>query len=320
MNRIFLLLATLAALCSCAGRPSGKPAAGTEKEFPQVTVPGIITDPAERLSWICLHFWDSFTDEGWTGLCDSAHVAGVSREAVEEQFGLFATLLGNADPQTVVGAMDRLYERGAACEERDTASNVFETFVEFAEKYFFDPNSPVRSEDCYLPFVERLAESPFVSPDMHGAYAYDASICRLNRPGSTAADFRFTDIKGRTATLHGIRAPYTLLFFSNPGCEACKSIIDLLQSEEWVGDLIADGILAVVNVYIDDDLDAWKAYAATYPASWHSGYDPDYAIRSDLLYAVRAIPSLYLLDGEKRIILKDAQPELVLGYLGQLQR
>ena len=317
MNRYILLVALAAVLSSCAGRPARKPA--VEAEFPQAVIPGVISDPEERLSWMCLHFWDGFANPDRTGLCDSTHVAGVDKEKVEEQFGLFATLLANVDPRTADEAMNRLYERGAACEERDTASNVFETFVEFAAKYFFDPNSPVRSEDIYLPFAERLAESPFVSPGMRIAYAYDASLCRLNRPGTPAADFRFTDLKGRTRTLYGVRAPYTLLFFSNPGCEACKAIIDLLESEPMVADLIVGGKLAVVNVYIDEDREAWEEYAGNYPAAWYSGYDPDYAIRSDLLYAVRAIPSLYLLDEEKTILLKDAQPELVLDFLGQLQ-
>ena len=127
MNRYILLVALTAVLSSCAGRPARKPA--VEAEFPQAVIPGVISDPEERLSWMCLHFWDGFANPDRTGLCDSTHVAGVDKEKVEEQFGLFATLLANVDPRTADEAMNRLYERGAACEERDTASNVFENFV-----------------------------------------------------------------------------------------------------------------------------------------------------------------------------------------------
>ena len=319
MDRISLLTAAVAAVfaCSCAGRRgTNTPSA---EEFPRMTIPGMLTGPEERLSWYSLHFWDGFTDPDRKGLCDSLHVSGVPRDEVEEQFGLFATLLSGVDPLTASAAMVRLYDRTAACEQRDPASNVFETLAEFSAKYFFDPNSPVRSEEIYLPFVERLAESPFVSPGMRGAYAFDASVCRLNRPGTPAADFRFTDLRGRTQTLYGIKAPYTLLFFSNPGCEVCRAVIEDLEAAERVTELIGRGIVAVVNVYIDEDLDAWREYAVTYPAAWHSGYDPDYAIRTDLLYAVRAIPSLYLLDSDKTVLFKDARPEQVLEYLGQLQ-
>ena len=44
----------------------------------------------------------------------------------------------------------------------------------------------------------------------------------------------------------------------------------------------------------------------------YNGYDPDYAIRTDRLYDVRAIPSLYLLDSEKTVLMKDAPTEKVL--------
>lgn len=310
-SKSLLLSAFLAAACS--GRPSAAPETGLP--FPQVAVPGVLTDPEERLSWICLHFWDALTDTTRTGRSDSLFVSGVDKETVEEQFGLFATLLGNADPQTADRAMVRLYERAAACEAHDSTSNVFETAVEFAGKYFYDPNSPVRSEEIYLPFVEKLAESPHVRPGMRQAYAYDASLCRLNRPGTVAPDFLFRDLQGRAHTLYGTRTPFTLLLFTNPGCEVCLSVIEMLEESSVLDRLIADGTLSVVNVYIDPDIDAWKEYAVRYPKTWLSGYDPDGVIRSDLLYAVRAIPSLYLLDGSKTVLLKDAQPEQMMAAI-----
>ena len=88
--------------------------------------------------------------------------------------------------------------------------------------------------------------------------------------------------------------------------------------EEKILSMISSGALAVVNVYIDSDLDDWKAYAVNYPTAWFSGYDPDYAIRTDLLYAVRAIPSLYLLDADKNVLLKDVPPEKLFAALEQL--
>ena len=48
---------------------------------------------------------------------------------------------------------------------------------------------------------------------------------------------------------------------------------------------------------------------------WINGYDPDFVIRTDRLYAVRAVPSLYLLDKKKNVLMKDALPEYVLNAL-----
>ena len=49
-----------------------------------------------------------------------------------------------------------------------------------------------------------------------------------------------------------------------------------------------------------------------------NGYDHNYAIRTDLIYNVRGIPSIYLLDAEKTVLMKDATPERVLTALANL--
>ena len=74
----------------------------------------------------------------------------------------------------------------------------------------------------------------------------------------------------------------------------------------------------MVNIYIDEDLDAWRSYQDFYPDSWHNGYDQDYKVRNDLLYSVRAIPSLYMLDSDKRVLMKDATPENIFAFIDNL--
>ena len=52
-----------------------------------------------------------------------------------------------------------------------------------------------------------------------------------------------------------------------------------------------------------------------YPEEWYNGFDPDFVIRNETLYNVRAIPSLYLLDSEKTVLLKDAPENRMFEYL-----
>ena len=137
----------------------------------------------------------------------------------------------------------------------------------------------------------------------------------MNRTGTIAADFRFADKNGRMHTLHGIQAPVTLLFFSNPGCNACMEIMNVLRGHEIISSMISDGHLAVVNIYIDEDIQSWREYMPAYSEEWYNGFDPDLVIRNENLYHVRAIPSLYLLDHEKRVILKDAPENRVFNTL-----
>lgn len=187
--------------------------------------------------------------------------------------------------------------------------------IEIMNRYLYDANSPYRSEDLYLPIVRGLAESEYTPDSLRSYYAREAKMCALNQFGQKAPDFEFRTLDGKTEKLYDIDADYLMLFFSNPGCTACKGIIDQVQSVEPLVVAQALGQLAVVNVYIDEDIDAWKEYAVNYPETWHSGYDPKMIIRNSVLYNVRAIPSLYLLDKEKKVLMKDAPTENVVGFL-----
>ena len=140
----------------------------------------------------------------------------------------------------------------------------------------------------------------------------------LNRLGEKAADFAFTLRNGRVVTLYGIDAEYTIVFFSNPGCPNCREVMEELQNLPGVDNLIADKILAVANVYPDEDLGEWIKYSEIYPKNWLNGYDHLMAVQNTPLYNIRAIPSVYLLDGEKRVILKDVPTDYLMQYLQML--
>ena len=261
-------------------------------------------------SALCLflaeHWWDGLTDPQREYPCDSSLVSGVPRGDVEQKFANWTVVLDAVDYQVAVKAMNRLFDRVSACEKKDTSSNVFESMTAIVERYLYDPNSPMRNEDFYGPYVSRLAGSELVDEAMRGAYDYDAKMCALNRVGTKAADFRFSDVKGKTHRLYDIKSDFVILFFSNPGCTACMDIINTLKSSPQVAEGLATGRLAVLNIYIDEDLEGWRKYMPVYPLEWYNGFDPDYVIRTDVLYNVRAIPSLYLLDKDKRVIMKDA--------------
>jgi hypothetical protein len=183
--------------------------------------------------------------------------------------------------------------------------------VALTTRYLYDPNSPVRSEDLYLPFVRALAESELIDPDYRERYAWDARNCALNQTGSVAADFTFIDTSGKRRTLHSIKAEKLLLIFGNPDCQACKEIVETLESVPQLEQLISSGTLKVIDIYIDEDIELWKSKSASYPAKWINGYDPNYVIRGDLIYNIRAVPSVYLLDADKRVVLKDCPTERI---------
>ena len=286
--------------------------------FPDITLPGMIQTQQDAADYYALHMWDKLADPERTYPSDSLLVSGVKKEDVEQKYANWLAILDMVSLKTSEKAIDRLYGRALSCETKDSTSNVFETFRMLAEKYLYDPNSPVRNEEYYLHFAENLASYEGCSQVLRDRYARQAEDCSLNRVGTKAADFTFADSRGKVISLYDVKAPYTLLFFSNPGCEACMGIIEMLKAEQKVNDMVSSGSLAVVNVYIDEDIQAWMDYMPIYPKEWHNGFDQDLAIRTEGLYCVRAIPSLYLLDNEKRVILKDAPEFKMMEYLMNL--
>lgn len=283
--------------------------------FPDIALPSMIQTQQDAAEYYAEHFWDNIADPQRSYPSDSLLVSGVRKNDVEQKFSNWVSILDMVPLNVSEKAIKRLCARALACERKDSSSNVLETFADLADKYVYDANSPFRNEEYYLHFAGCLASYEGLGEEERGRYAHRAEGCSLNRLGQKAADFRFADKMGRMHTLHGIKAPYILLFFSNPGCEACMNIISMIKAEPKVEDMISAGMLAVLNIYIDEDLQGWLDYMSVYPDSWHNGFDPDLAIRNENLYNVRAIPSLYLLDDEKRVILKDAPESKMMSYL-----
>ena len=330
--RLFLPLSAFAALsvclmlssCAGGGRAGGGRAvtddpAAESRRFPLVDVPGVIVDREEAAEYLGLHYWDSFTDTAEVHACDSMRVNGVTRSEVEQKFADYTGLIGALGRSRASRSAERLYDRAEAFERAHASSDLFETVVSLAQKYWYDPNSPLRDEELYLVFAERLALYDGFSEAERDRYAHDAAMCSLNRPGDKAADFFFSDASGNVMNLYGIEAEYLILFFSNPGCEACAGMVRALDAEP-VRRLVKEGRLAVVNIYIDEDVASWHSHLSDYPSIWYNGYDPNLVIRTDLLYNVRAIPSVYVLDGDKRVILKDATDAALTSFISGLLR
>lgn len=301
-----------------------------------VQVPAVYSENREKMDYAIDHYWDAYfapAQNGSADVCirtDTALVLGVPKGDVEGALANFITLLDmkcadaswdNLEPmKRAQKGVRKLFEQIEKTQKADSTLHAWPVLTEMAARYLYDPNSPLRNEDYWLPFVCGLAESECTRPDMRNAYRFEANMCAMNRFGSVAPDFSFKTLQGRKYTLHSIKADYTMLFFSNPGCTSCKQIIDDVRSRSYIDFFIATGRLAIVNVYIDEELDKWREYAPIYPSNWLNGYDWRFTIRSDEQYNVRAIPSLYLLDSGKHVLMKDAPTERVLAFLDNIEK
>lgn len=179
-----------------------------------------------------------------------------------------------------------------------------------------DPNSQLRNEELYIPLLEAVIASPFYDSTAKIRPRFQLEMALKNRVGYSAADFTYTLADGKRGTLYDVASPYTLVYINNPDCHACKEIKEMLGTSTVIANKLKAGQLKIVAIYPDEDLEIWRKHLTDTPAEWINGYDAQLAIRKDELYDLRAIPSLYLLDGEKKVLLKDCMSvDLIESYL-----
>lgn len=92
----------------------------------------------------------------------------------------------------------------------------------------------------------------------------------------------------------------------------------MLKGSSIINSMEQQGRLALLSIYIDEDLSAWHQGLSDYPDDWVTGYNQDLSIRDALVYDVRAIPSLYLLDRNKAVIFKDISTGMLMLQLETL--
>lgn len=185
-------------------------------------------------------------------------------------------------------------------------SVAFRQLQDFLMPPFSDPNSPLRNDELYIPLLEAVIASPFYDSTAKIRPAYRLEMARKNRVGRPAADFTYTLADGSRGTLYEVDAPYTLVYINNPDCNACEEILARLKDSPIIANKLKTGELRIVAIYPDEDLTAWRKHRKEVPdEGWINGYDAELAMRKLELYDLRAIPSLYLLDEKKNVLLKD---------------
>lgn len=301
MLRIFTFL-----LCSlffvCCGGSATAPAVSTEKPtFEMITIPGMITSPEQRAEYLGDHYWDNF-DFNDTAYIDLA-------EVTEQAYSNYVHTLSMIDTATADRSMS------ATMTKAEADSAMYAYFVRLGERYLYDPNSPLRNETLYIPVIKSMMSSKWTDPAGRIRPAYQMTMIRKNRPGIKATDFGYTTPTGRTGSLHSIRSPYTLIYFYNPDCENCRQVREMMIESSIITSLEKSDSLQILAIYPDKDLEIWIQHQAEIPNRWINGYDRETTIECDTLYNLRAIPSLYLLDRNKVVILKDAPLSNIEQYL-----
>lgn len=262
-------------------------------------VPDTLTTSEKRIAYLSLHYWDYFD------FSDST--LKQQPEVSEQAFVDFVSIL----PYTTKAqeAVDTLYSRAL------TDKDMFHYFKDLADKYLYEPASPMYNEDLYIIVLRALTDNPHSeAPDMVRA-RYQLETALKNRPGDIASDFSVICRDGRRRCLSKIKSEFILIYFNDPDCMECHRVTKCLSESGIVCGMLESGRLKLMSVCVEGKNVAWEQ--SVYPSLWIDGYDAKRRLIGEELYNLRFLPVLYLLDADKRVLLRNAKVDEIETRLSE---
>jgi hypothetical protein len=262
--------------------------------FPYPQIPTMMIEPQQRATYLLMHYWDNVDFD------DISLV--MNDEFMEQGFVDYLSVLQIVDIQTAEKSVETMMKRA----EKSKAAYL--RLVNIAEKYLFEPNSPMVNDEMYIIFLNQELKTTVLNKVEKARFEYQHKALMKNRVGSVATDFIYMDRDGKTGSLHEFKAEETLLIFYDPDCDNCAEIIEKLRYNRALNSKIMCGRMKVLAVYAGENRALWEQHLAKMPANWLVGRAVS-KIQPLGLYVLRAMPAIYLLDRDKKVVKKEAVPE-----------
>lgn len=254
--------------------------------------PDSINARQDRINYMAEHFWTKVT------IADTANFH--SPKLLLD----FLYLLKQADEQQKsIQSFVSL-----ACKQEHTIGQI----LYWLDNILYDSSSPHYNENLYSSLMNAVIISDADSI-MKLIPQQRIEMMSKNQVGKQANDFSFVTKEGYTKSLYIIDAPLLLLVFNNPDCSLCHQTEKSIVQNELLQSLLDSGRLKLLAITPDADYEGWMNH--TYPSNWLVGYDREKIIYGQRIYDIQRLPCLYLLDKDKRVLLKEADYERLCKYL-----
>ena len=265
------------------------------EELPLPVVPTSLRESGERAAFILEHFWDSLDFRNDPRL--------QNKVLMEQSFVNFLSVFPYADSVAQRCAVDNLLNRA------QINKDAFKQVIKLAETYLYNSDSPMVDEGLYIMFLENMVKSPALDDVEKLRPVAHLEMALKNRPGNHASDFEFETLSGSHTSLSDITVSGDLLLiFYDPDCAHCNEVMKSLAQNTILQNKEKEGEITILAVYSGDDKELWKRHAKSLPTDWILGFE-DGTIQDDGVYVIRSLPTLFLLDSEKKVLLKEPRPE-----------
>lgn len=272
-----------------------------QAQFPFPEIPATLRTPETRKDFLLRNYWTCF---------DFANQALLKNRSVTEQGVVnFIDLLtdGHTSEELTEASLKALVDAMMPYTEAR------EAIGEIVKNYLYAPYSPMHNEELYAHYL-RIITNHATTPEAERQRAtYLLRLIERNRPGEQATDFTYYNRKGKGMTLAQtpVEGNRLILLFYDPECDECRLLLNRMKADVQLNEAIRTKQLSVLAIYTEGDKEMWKATLPTLPDHWQAGTDRN-MIKEKSLYDLKTMPCLYLLDAQKRVLVKDGEYESMM--------
>jgi len=269
------------------------------------TVPDVPEDADSlifRYTYYKTHFWDGI-DVADPGLLRSPLLHNKIMDYLDN------VVIQQAD--TVIIAVDELI---ADSKKNDEAFRYM--LISLTNKY--ESSKVMGFDKVFVHLVDKYyltGQATWTDTEVIKKLAERADTIRPNFIGNPAPAFILQDTLGRDYSLYDIEAKYTVLYFYDPDCGHCKTVTPGLY--EAYADLQAKNV-EVLAICTTTDGKRWHEFIVDNDLGWINLADLAAKTHFKYYYDVRSTPTVYILDKDKKILLKKIATEDIPDVIDQL--
>lgn len=283
-------------LCCCGQTKTngvGNSAMNDTIVFSLPKMPQNLTEPQERAEYLAVHYWDNLNPILLRTAEDST--------VLEQAFVDFLSVMPIAGKDVAMEAP------GILLDKLQSEREAYSYMMDLAYKYLYDADSPMENEEMLVPYLEYATDTLREDDYIRVRAERMRDLVMRNRIGTKAADFHYVNRNGNRGSLWNTDAERLLVVFYDPECTHCTKIMAQLSECPAV----ADGRLNVLAVYTEGKKDVWESNKNVLPKNWTVVMDVD-GINDDNIYDLKTMPTLYILDKDKKVLLKDVSvPQII---------